>query len=224
MMQKAIVNNEDSVRQLFDGYAVEFDSIYGGKSRSFFKKWMDRRFRKSMLLRFQKSIEGCAPYEGKRVLDVGTGPGHYAVVLAQKGVAKVTGVDFSLSMIEIAKQYAKQYGVEEQCEFMVQDIMAYHCGQPFDHVIVMGVMDYVPEPVTFIRHLETLTAGTIMMSFPQDDGWMAFQRRLRYKWFGNCILNMYTKASLESLMEEVAPGRYFIEKIARDFFVTIRKS
>lgn len=223
MGQNHTVTNEQTVRELFDGYAVEFDSIYGGERRSALKKMMDRWFRKSMLIRFQKSIEGCAPYQGKCILDVGTGPGHYAVVFAQKGVEKVTGVDFSSQMIEIAKQHASKHNVSEKCEFIVSDAMGFTGESHFDHAVVMGVMDYIPEPVPFIKHLESLVTKTLMFSFPEDDGLMAFQRRLRYKWFGNCILNMYTHASLESMLEEVAPERYTIEKIDRDFFVTITK-
>lgn len=217
------LTNEQTVQNLFDGYALEFDSIYGGESRSSFKKMMDRWFRKSMLVRFQKSIEGCAPYQGKRILDIGTGPGHYAVVLAQKGVEKVIGIDFSSSMIEIAKRHAEKHHVSKTCEFLVQDIREFKSVEKFDHAVVMGVMDYIPDPVPFLQHISTLVNGTILLSFPEDDGLMAFQRRLRYQWFGNCRLTMYTKSKLETLLQEIAPGRYSIEKIQRDFFVTIMK-
>ena len=47
---------------------------------------------------FDKFLSDC----GDKILDLGCGMGHYSNYMAQKGF-KVTGVDFSSKMIEIAK-------------------------------------------------------------------------------------------------------------------------
>lgn len=214
------MNNDQSVKELFDGYAVEFDSIYGGK-RTFFKKLMDKWFRQSMLIRFQKSIEASNPVQGRRFLDVGSGPGHYAVLLAQKGAGEVVGVDFSSSMTNIAQQHAKDQNVEERCKFVTADVLHYQDEQKFDVIIVMGVMDYIPEPIPFIQHLISLAKEKIVLSFPEEGGLLAWQRRLRYRWFSNCELNMYYHQDLEKLTQNLQLKNYTIEKIARDYFVTI---
>jgi len=212
--------NDQQVKELFDGYADGFDAIYGGE-RSWWQRRIDQWLRKSMRLRFERTLAGCAPIEGKRVLDVGCGPGHYSVRLAAMGAAAVVGVDFSSSMLELARRYAEQQGVGERCRFIEADIMDYESEQPFDYTVVMGVMDYIPEPEPFIRHLLALTRSQLFLSFPVDGGFLARQRRLRYRWFSHCELKMYSRERLVALMEKVVPGRYSIEKIARDFFVTI---
>lgn len=214
------MKNDQSVKELFDGYAVEFDSIYGGK-RTRFKKIMDQWFRKSMLIRFKKSIEACEPVQGRRFLDIGTGPGHYAVLLAQKGASEVVGVDFSSNMTVIAQRHAQNQGVADRCKFVTADVMHFHDEHKFDVVIVMGVMDHIPEPEPFIQHVITLAKDKVVFSFPEEGGLLAWQRRLRYRWFYHCELSMYYRKDLEELMKKIGVTNYTIEKISRDFFLTI---
>lgn len=50
--------------------------------------------------------------EGVRVLDIGCGTGSLAVVLARRG-ARVTGIDVSPQMLDIARRKVEQAGLEE---------------------------------------------------------------------------------------------------------------
>lgn len=59
--------------------------------------------------------EGGAP---PRILDVGTGPGFFAAILAGEGFS-VTGIDISPMMLEQARENAEQYGSAP--EFMLMD-------------------------------------------------------------------------------------------------------
>lgn len=66
---------------------------------------------------------------GEAVLDLGCGPGLYALRFAQSGI-KVTGVDFSRRSIAYAQETAKQQGlaISYRCEnyLMLPDSNAYH--------------------------------------------------------------------------------------------------
>jgi len=53
---------------------------------------------------------------------LGTGPGHDAVYLAQKGF-RVIAVDVAPGAVELAKSNARQAGVQGKIEFRVQDIL-----------------------------------------------------------------------------------------------------
>ena len=108
--------------EFFDSYAQEFNAIYGTKN-SFFNNQINRFFRKSMKLRFENSIKGCFPIDGKSVLDIGCGPGHYGITLAKKGAKHITGIDFAKSMIEIAEKQALHEGVKSKCSFVLDDFM-----------------------------------------------------------------------------------------------------
>jgi 2-polyprenyl-3-methyl-5-hydroxy-6-metoxy-1,4-benzoquinol methylase len=175
-------------------------------------------FRKSMRLRYVKTLEGCEPVQGKTVLDVGCGPGHYGVELAKRGAAHVAGIDFAERMIELARYQAEAAGVSARCAFMAGDFNLFRPGQKFDHVIVMGFMDYIADPRPVIERVLSLTSGQAFFSFPVAGGILGWQRRLRYR--NRCPLFLYTREEVEQLFLEagVEPR---IERIARDFFVTV---
>ena len=84
----------DRTQTFFHQYANHFDAIYGNQN-GFVDSVINRLFRKSMKLRYEKTIEGCNPIANKSVLDIGCGPGHYSITLAQRGASRVVGIDFA---------------------------------------------------------------------------------------------------------------------------------
>jgi 2-polyprenyl-3-methyl-5-hydroxy-6-metoxy-1,4-benzoquinol methylase len=206
-----------SVSEFFDSYSHDFNAIYGNEN-TFLNRIINQFFRKSMHLRYVKSLEGCDPIEGKTVLDVGCGPGHYGVALAAKGARRVLGIDFAEGMIELARKNAERAGVEDKCEFKVADFSTYPFQEAFDYSIVMGFMDYVAQPVPIIRRVLGLTRSKAFFSFPADGGLLAWQRKLRYK--RRCDLFMYTRPQIESLFAAAGARDVKLERISRDFFAT----
>jgi SAM-dependent methyltransferase len=204
------------VSEFFDGYAASFDAIYGGETSLISRLVINPVFRKSMRLRYEQTLKSCAPADGRRILDIGCGPGHYGVSLAKQGAAKVVGIDFSPSMIEIARDHARSAGVADRCEFETLDLYDYQPPEPFDFSIVMGVMDYIEEPRRFIERVANLTTQKAFFSFPADGGLLAFQRKLRYR--SRCQLFMYTRPQIERLFQGMQSN---IDELARDFFVTL---
>lgn len=57
-----------------------------------------------------------------RAIDIGAGPGHDAIYLAQKGF-QVLALDISPAAIELARANAKKAGVERALDFRVQDVL-----------------------------------------------------------------------------------------------------
>lgn len=208
----------DKTAKFFDSYAREFDAIYGTK-QNLFNKFINEVFRKAMKLRFQLTIEGCKPIENAKILDIGCGPGHYAITLAQKGAGYVLGIDFAPKMIEIARERAKIYNVQNRCEFLVQDFFEFEPKEKFDFTILMGFMDYMSEPVKVIEKVARLTRKKAFFSFPIDKGILAWQRKLRYK--KRCPLFVYTMERVRDLFKNFPPDKVEYKKIHRDCFVTL---
>ena len=114
----------DRTQTFFHQYANDFDAIYGNQN-GMIDSVINRFFRKSMRLRYEKSIEGCEPVQGKSVLDIGCGPGHYSITLAQRVAARVVGIDFAEGMLKLATEHARQVGVADRCNFQVADFYQY---------------------------------------------------------------------------------------------------
>ncbi len=207
-----------STAEFFDTYSRDFSAIYGNQS-GFFNHLVNTLFRKSMRLRYSKSIEGCEPIEGKTVVDVGCGPGHYAIRLASRGARKILGIDFAAGMIDLAKQSAQRGGVGDRCEFVRTDFLAFPFEQQFDYSIVMGFMDYMPEPDKVIAKVLAITQSRAFFSFPVEGGFLAWQRKQRYK--HRCDLFLYSLERIDELFKKHACRKIEIEKISRDFFVTV---
>lgn len=106
----------------FDTYSAQFDAIYGNRN-SVINTVVNRLFRKSMWVRYLKSLQGCQPVKGRTVLDVGCGPGHYAVALAKQGARAVVALDFAERMIQLGRRHAEVAGVRDKCEFIQTDFL-----------------------------------------------------------------------------------------------------
>jgi len=212
----------DRTQTFFHQYANDFDAIYGNQN-GIIDSVINRLFRKSMRLRYEKSIAGCNPIEGRSVLDVGCGPGHYSITLAQRGAGRVIGIDFAEGMLQLASEHAAKVGVGDHCQFQVADFYKYEPQELFDYVIVMGFMDYMPDPEKVVGKVLSLTKGKAFFSFPVAGGFLGWQRQLRYR--KRCDLFLYTQDQLQQIFSRFPEATAAIEPAARDYFVTLaRKS
>ena len=206
-----------NVASFFDSYASDFNAIYGNRN-TLFNRLVNKHLRKSMRVRFEKTIDGCMPVEGKTVVDIGTGPGHYAIALAREGAKDVLGLDFAEGMVEVAKKNAADMGVSGNCRFEFGDFLTAEFDDRFDFAILMGFMDYIEEPRSTIEKALSITSDKAFFSFPVAEGFLAWQRKLRYK--SRCDLFLYSESRLNELFKDTEAADVKIERIARDYFVT----
>ena len=204
--------------KFFDGYAADFDAIYGTRN-TLPNRLINKYLRSSMRLRFEKTLAGCDPTEGRTVIDIGCGPGHYAIALARAGAARVLLLDLAEGMIERARRHVEAAGVADRCDFAFGDFLAYEAPEPFDYSILMGFMDYMADPQKVVQQALAVTRRKAFFSFPAAGGFLAWQRKLRYR--KRCDLYLYDRAGIAALFEQTAAGNVAIEKIARDYFVTV---
>jgi 2-polyprenyl-3-methyl-5-hydroxy-6-metoxy-1,4-benzoquinol methylase len=209
---------QNRISDFFDSYAEGFNAIYG-TGNTMINRLINRFFRKSMKLRYLKTIKGCTPIEGKRVIDIGCGPGHFGITLARKGAHLVRGIDFAQGMIGLAKKNAKKHGVENRCDFVLGDFLQYPMNEKYDFSILMGFMDYIENPGKVIDKVVSITQRKAFFSFPSGTGFLAWQRKTRYK--KKCNLYLYNRNQLKALFKHVECKEVKIEKISRDFFVTV---
>ena len=201
----------------WDSYASDFDSIYGTRN-SFINNVVNKMFRNCMKMRFEKTMQ-IIPKEKVSVIDIGCGPGHYCFSLAQNDQRDILGIDFSENMIELATNHAKELGIEEKLKFKVMNFLEFEPPEKFDYSIMMGFVEYFENPELIMKKAVDITNRTILVSFPVAGGFLAFQRKLRYK--RRCFLRLYSYEDIKRLLEGLNISSFKIEKIQRDFFVTI---
>jgi SAM-dependent methyltransferase len=207
----------DRTSHFFDDYAADFDSIYGNDNRAL-EQIINRLFRRAMLVRYEKTLAGCRPAEGRTVIDIGCGPGHYGIALARAGAAKVLGLDFAPGMLKLASERAASYGVADRCTFALDDFLTYPISERFDYAIVMGFMDYIRDPQAVIDRVLQIVRERAFFSFPKAGGFLAWQRKLRYR--NRCDLFLYREDEIQSLLSPTGAS-FSIESNGRDFFVTV---
>jgi len=217
-------NDAANIKTFFDDYAEDFSSIYkeDEKKRSAFNKAMDKLYRKDIEIRFDTTIALTEKDSIKSVLDIGCGPGHFVVKFLEQG-KDVTALDIAPSMLDITKKRVELMKINSKFETILADYAEYDFSSKFDAVCAMGFFDYMQDPVKILKKLLTETNKELYLYFPDDKGWLAWQRKLRYK-LRNCPLYFYSKEYLEFCLKEADCFHLAeIRETDRGFYVIIRK-
>jgi 2-polyprenyl-3-methyl-5-hydroxy-6-metoxy-1,4-benzoquinol methylase len=204
-------------KNFWNDYASDFDAIYGTKN-TMINNVINRLFRKCMKIRFEKTME-IIPKEKVSIIDIGCGPGHYCFSLAQYEQREILGIDFSEKMIQLATYHARELGLKNLIEFENSDFLEFVPKKKYDYSIMMGFIEYFDCPEAILKKACSITNRKILISFPVEGGLLAFQRKLRYK--HRCFLRLYRYEDIKTLLEKLNVNSYTIEKIDRDYFVTI---
>lgn len=108
-----------------------------------------------------------------RVLDVGTGPGFFAIILAELGY-QVTAVDYTASMLEEAKRNAGFLAKEIDFRQMNAEELSFPTAS-FDVLVTRNVTWNLPNPEkAYAQWMRVLTPGGLLLNF--DANWY------RYLW------------------------------------------
>jgi 2-polyprenyl-3-methyl-5-hydroxy-6-metoxy-1,4-benzoquinol methylase len=190
-----------AVRRRFERDAQSFDAIYR-LERSPFWRWVNTRLRKAVFERYTITFEQAGDVTGKKILDVGCGSGVYSADFARRGASHVVGIDFSNNMLKLAAEEAEQHQVADRCTFIEADFLQLDLKDKFDVSIAMGVFDYVPEQVAFLRKMTALTSGKVIASFPGHSLLREPARRLRYKLTGKGNIYFYDQDDVERIATE----------------------
>jgi 2-polyprenyl-3-methyl-5-hydroxy-6-metoxy-1,4-benzoquinol methylase len=188
----------DTVRRRFEREAESFDAIYR-LERSPLSRWFNVTFRKAVFERYRLTFAHAGDVRGKSILDIGCGSGVYSVDFARRGARRVLGVDFSANMLHLARQEALEHDVADVCDFVQANFLDLDLAESFDVTIAMGVFDYLPEPLPFLRKMVASTSGRVIASFPGHSLVRKRLRRLRYRLGRKGDVYFYREADVRRL-------------------------
>jgi len=184
--------------KFFDDFAAAFDTLYD-KKRGPFMRWVDERYRSDMFIRFRLTFEMFGDLHNRTVADVGCGSGPYVVEALKRGAARTVAVDPAPGMLSLLRQRLADTGNQDRCSILegaLPEILPPVC----DHVIVMGVLDYVPDPLAFLRALRQITRISAAVSFPSKHWFRTPLRKFRY-WVRRCPVYFYEEKQIEELCQ-----------------------
>jgi len=105
-----------------------------------------------------------APVNGRRVLDVGTGTGRAAILLARRG-ASVTGVDAAEEMLVVARRRASEVGASVTFEVGDAHRLAY-ADRSFDDVVCLRVLMHTPGWKESLGELCRVARHRVVFDYP----------------------------------------------------------
>ena len=110
-------------------------------------------------------IQGLAPLQGQRALDVGCGGGILSDAMARAG-AQVTGIDLATKALKVAQLHALEAQTPNVTyrEISAEALAAEQPGS-FDVVTCMEMLEHVPDPASVVRACATLV---------KPGGWVFF--------------------------------------------------
>jgi len=100
-----------------------------------------------------------ARWHGKKVLEIGCGIGTDTINFARAG-AQVTTVDLSGQSMELARQRAKVFGLEERIRFCpgnAEQLSTFVPPEPYDLIYSFGVIHHTPHPDAVLEQLRKYT-------------------------------------------------------------------
>lgn len=165
------------MKKTFQSYGKYYDIIYADKNYEKECDFLERIFRK-----YLRSMP-------KTILDAGCGTGGHAVPLAKRGY-EVTGIDYSEVMINIAKQKARESGVN--IDFYVADLRELRLNRKFDACVCMfAVIDYL------IRNKDVQKALLSIRRCLMDGALFIFDF-----WYGPAVLTILPSPRIKIMKEE----------------------
>ena len=98
---------------------------------------------------------------GKTVIDFGCGEGAVAIELAQRGAERVIGIDIREEVLRVARQKARESGVDHICSFTQST------QERADIIISLDAFEHFAEPAAVLRVMDTLLKpeGEVVASF-----------------------------------------------------------
>ena len=214
------MNEDKKVKNYFTRAAKDFDDIYDNRG-GLITRIANAVFRKGMRERFDLAIDLCGTGD-RSVLDIGCGAGRFTIPLAERGMT-VTGIDYSPEMIRMAKQYVNARKTKDGKPLKVNHVCGdfmtgFNKKEKFDVTLAMGVVDYIKDPVPFLKKMKNVTGGRMIISFPSK---YTPQMPIRKIWLvtKDCPVYFYTRSQIVELCAAAGITDYEIIPIKAGYLV-----
>lgn len=88
---------------------------------------------------------------GQRVLDIGSGVGGTARIMAREAQCEVVGIELQDDLNRLADDLTRRVGLQDRVSYLTADFMQYQPAEPFDHFISLLVFLHLPDRPAVLR-------------------------------------------------------------------------
>ncbi|MDD3787449.1 MAG: bifunctional demethylmenaquinone methyltransferase/2-methoxy-6-polyprenyl-1,4-benzoquinol methylase UbiE [Petrimonas sp.] len=214
-------SKKEQVAQMFDQIAPTYDKLNGVLSLGIDNYW-----------RFD-AIKKLKPYAPKRILDIATGTGDFAILAHHKlNPESIIGIDISSGMLAVGEQKIREKGLENVISFEQQDCSAMTFDDnTFDAVTVaFGVRNFEDIDAGFQEVLRVLKPGGVFL-FMELSTPERFPMKQLYGFYSKYIIPVMGKAMstdkdayeyLPESIEAFPQGREMMMILQKNGFTRIR--
>ena len=149
----------------------QIEEYWSKRADSFADGMFEPEYRNRWRRTLRRELKGMPPGKGISVLDIGTGPGFFAILLAEEGY-QVTAVDYTQAMLDKARENAGS--LKDRIFFFRMD--AHHLEFPdncFDVIVTRNLTWNLEDPQMAYREWKrVLKKGGVLLNF--DAPWYEY--------------------------------------------------
>ncbi len=131
------------------------------------------------------------------VLEIGSGTGHYSMNMAKR-VQSLVALEPSAAMSNFLEKKISAEAIGN-IRIITSSFENYHSKSTFDHVVAIGVLDYVRDGKNFLERCLGLAKKTVIFTAPQKGIWSAIYA-LAARREQKISIYRYTKKQLENYL------------------------
>lgn len=206
----------------FNIFADTFDSLYENK-RNPAMRIIDGLFRSDIEARFQETFKEFGDLSSKSVFDIGCGSGVYAQKAIELGASKIICLDPAKRMLELTEERLESLTSKDSYKLIEGNFPETTTFEVSDHIIIMGLMDYIEDPVVFFSSLKGLFTRSIAVSFPSKHWFRTPIRKFRYD-RRDCPTYYFDEEKINEVLRAAGFSEFKIKKLpgaGMDFHVVI---